>query len=132
MASLRLAGASLVTSRPSIEILPPLVSSSPAINLSRVDLPQPEGPTKTTNSPSSISKLMFGMMFVAPKDLVTLLSVIWPIFSSRYSCRRSLHRTEGQAAHQLSLAEPAHDQDRRDGERRGRRQLRPEQALRAG
>ena len=58
MASLRLAGASPVTSRPSIEIVPPLVSSSPAISRSSVDLPQPDGPTNTTNSPSSMSRSM--------------------------------------------------------------------------
>ena len=62
MASLRLAGASSVTSRPSILIVPPVVSSSPAIRRSSVDLPQPDGPTKTTNSPSSMSRSMLGMM----------------------------------------------------------------------
>ena len=33
---------------------PAVISSSPAIMRSSVDLPQPDGPTKTTNSPSSI------------------------------------------------------------------------------
>ena len=33
------------------------ISSSPAIILKVVDLPQPDGPTKTMNSLSSISKL---------------------------------------------------------------------------
>ena len=69
MASLRLAGASPVTSRPSMLMVPPVVSSRPAIRRSSVDLPQPEGPTKTTNSPSSMSRSMLGMMTVAPKDL---------------------------------------------------------------
>jgi hypothetical protein len=32
---------------PSISISPPVTSSSPAIRRSSVDLPQPEGPTKT-------------------------------------------------------------------------------------
>ena len=68
MASLRLAGASPVTSRPSMLMVPPLVSSSPAISLSSVDLPQPDGPTKTTNSPSSMTRSMSGMMTVDPKD----------------------------------------------------------------
>jgi hypothetical protein len=35
--------------------VPEVTSSSPAIRRSSVDLPQPDGPTKTTNSPSSIS-----------------------------------------------------------------------------
>ena len=76
MASLRLAGASPVTSRPSMEMVPLLVSSSPAISLSSVDLPQPEGPTKTTNSPSSISRSSSGMIVVAPKDFDTFVSLI--------------------------------------------------------
>ena len=33
-----------------------VVSSRPAISRSSVDLPQPDGPTKTTNSPSSMSR----------------------------------------------------------------------------
>jgi hypothetical protein len=39
---------------PSISITPEVGRSSPAMLRSSVDLPQPEGPTKTTNSPSSI------------------------------------------------------------------------------
>jgi hypothetical protein len=35
---------------------PSVVSSSPAIMRSSVDLPQPEGPTSTQNSPSSMSR----------------------------------------------------------------------------
>ncbi|MOA58834.1 hypothetical protein D3C78_1833140 [compost metagenome] len=35
---------------------PSEIASSPAIMRSRVDLPQPEGPTKTTNSPCFISR----------------------------------------------------------------------------
>src|SRR3981189_2763774 len=41
----------------SIEISPELIASSPAIILSVVVLPQPEGPTNTTNSLSRICKL---------------------------------------------------------------------------
>ena len=38
-------------------ISPEVMSSSPAIRRSRVDLPQPDGPTKTTNSLFLISRL---------------------------------------------------------------------------
>src|SRR5688500_4226312 len=110
-------------------IAPALVSSSPAISLSKVDLPHPDGPTKTTNSPASVVRSISGMMTVAPKDFDTFFSVIWPMASSPgilFDC------AEGQAAHQLPLREPAHDQDWRDGQRRGRRKLGPEQPLRAG
>jgi hypothetical protein len=37
---------------------PSLMVSRPAIMRSRVDLPQPDGPTKTMNSPSAISRSM--------------------------------------------------------------------------
>ena len=45
-----------VTSRSPIRIRPPLTSSRPASMRSEVVLPQPEGPTRTRNSPSPISR----------------------------------------------------------------------------
>src|SRR3979490_349362 len=47
-------GWTLLTTRSPIEIVPEVMFSSPASMRSKVDLPQPEGPTSTTNSPSSI------------------------------------------------------------------------------
>src|SRR6476661_8889094 len=47
-------GWTLLTTRSPIEIVPEVMFSNPASIRSRVDLPQPEGPTRTTNSPSSI------------------------------------------------------------------------------
>ena len=47
-----------VTSRPPMRICPPLTVSSPAIILSTVDLPQPDDPTSTTNSPAATSRSM--------------------------------------------------------------------------
>ena len=38
---------------PLIAISPVVMSSSPAIMFRSVDLPQPDGPTRTRNSPSS-------------------------------------------------------------------------------
>ena len=52
MAMLRLDGWTSFTTRPLIEIVPEVISSSPAIMFSSVDFPQPEGPTSTRNSPS--------------------------------------------------------------------------------
>ena len=45
-------GATLVTSRSPIKIAPLSISSNPASMRSDVDFPQPDGPTKTKNSPS--------------------------------------------------------------------------------
>src|SRR5918912_859095 len=47
-------GWTLLTTRSPIEIVPEVMFSRPASIRSNVDLPQPEGPTSTTNSPSSI------------------------------------------------------------------------------
>jgi hypothetical protein len=46
-------------------ISPPLISSSPATMRSSVDLPQPDGPTMTTNSPSAISAFTPWMTWLA-------------------------------------------------------------------
>ena len=50
-------GESLVTSRSPIEMSPSVTSSRPAIIRSSVDLPQPDGPTSTMNSPLAIVRL---------------------------------------------------------------------------
>ena len=47
-------GSRSLTTRPSMRISPALGSSKPAIMRSVVVLPQPDGPTSTTNSPSSM------------------------------------------------------------------------------
>jgi hypothetical protein len=49
-------GSSALTTRSPIAISPSV--SSPAIIRSSVDLPQPDGPTSTMNSPSAISTSM--------------------------------------------------------------------------
>jgi hypothetical protein len=48
-------GSSALTMRSPIFNSPPLIVSSPAIIRKAVDLPHPDGPTSTRNSPSSIS-----------------------------------------------------------------------------
>ena len=58
MAMSRSDGAKSFTRRPAMRISPPVMLSSPAIEFSRVDLPQPDGPTRTRKPPSSISMLM--------------------------------------------------------------------------
>src|SRR5215204_4268602 len=64
-------GRSLTTWSP-IKTLPSVMSSRPAIIRRAVDFPQPEGPTKTTNSPSGISKfILLTATTSSPKTLVT-------------------------------------------------------------
>lgn len=50
---------------------PEVMSSKPAIQRNKVDLPQPDGPTKTTNSPSLISKSTFLEISTSPYALHT-------------------------------------------------------------
>src|SRR5262245_33569894 len=75
MASPRSEAGSPVTSRPSMAISPSVTSSSPAMMRSKVDLPQPDGPTKTMNSPSAIARSTPWITATVPKALRTPLRV---------------------------------------------------------
>ena len=55
-----------LTTLPSIAIVPPVIGSRPASMRSSVDLPHPDGPTSTVNSPSAISNEIPWMTFVLP------------------------------------------------------------------
>ena len=68
MAMSRRRGARSVTSASPIEIAPSVTSSSPAIMRSSVDFPQPEGPTRTRNSPSAISSEMSSTATTPPRE----------------------------------------------------------------
>ena len=59
----------------SIAMVPAVISSSPASMRSSVDLPQPDGPTSTMNSPSLMSKPMPWMTLVLPKLFSMSLNV---------------------------------------------------------
>ncbi len=58
MAMSRSFGLAWLMSSPSTRISPPVMFSSPAMQFIRVDLPQPEGPTRMRNSPASIFSAM--------------------------------------------------------------------------
>src|SRR5262249_29553160 len=126
----RLAGGTSLTSTPSISIRPPFTSSRPAISRSNVDLPQPDGPTKTTNSPPSISRSTEGMIVTSPNDLLTPRRTILPLMPKLPEYRSSFDRSERKAAHKLPLGKPPEYQDGRYRHGRRRRQLGPEQPLR--
>src|SRR5436305_5925790 len=71
MAMSRALGGRLFTTRSPIRISLEVMFSSPAIMRIRVDLPQPDGPTRTTNSPSVIMTLTPWITSVAPKAFLT-------------------------------------------------------------
>jgi hypothetical protein len=50
MEILRARGGRSLTTLPPMLMVPPVISSRPAIMRSVVDFPHPEGPTRTTNS----------------------------------------------------------------------------------
>src|SRR5581483_12471807 len=56
MATSRCRGETPLTTRPSKETVPDVIVSRPATMRSAVVLPQPDGPTSTTNSPSPTSR----------------------------------------------------------------------------
>src|SRR5687768_10600105 len=75
MAMSRSFGCRSFTTRPPIEISPALIGSSPAIMRSKVDLPQPEGPSRTTKLPSSILRSMPWITSRSPKVFLMLRTV---------------------------------------------------------
>src|SRR5688500_15136151 len=64
-------GGILLTTVPPMLTVPSPISSRPAIIRSSVDLPQPEGPTSTQNSPSAMAMSTPRMTCVEPKCLWT-------------------------------------------------------------
>src|SRR3982751_631700 len=87
-----------LTTLPSIAIVPALMSSSPASMRSNVDLPQPEGPTSTVNSPSAMSKPMPWMTLVEPK-----LFSMSRNETEAIACLSALDRARSQAADHVAL-----------------------------
>src|SRR5580765_2920264 len=101
-------GARCVTSRPPMEIVPPVVSSSPAISRRSVDLPQPEGPTSTMNSPSRTVSETSSIARTPPANSFVTWSTTIPL--SPTSAPSSLHRARRQAERDLPLDDHEEDQ----------------------
>ena len=66
MAMPRCAGGTSFITMPPISSVPPEIFSNPAIIRSKVDFPQPDGPTKTISSPCAISRLIPLSTFTSP------------------------------------------------------------------
>src|SRR5262245_14738293 len=98
MAMSRSLGARSLTRLPSILISPPLTSSSPAIILSSVDLPQPEGPTSTMNSPSLISRS-------TPCRTCTLPKLFWTFWMLMEAIGLTFHGAGREALDEIALDE---------------------------
>src|SRR2546430_4192315 len=118
MAMSRSFGGTSLTTSPSTAISPALISSSPAIIRSVVDLPQPEGPTSTTNSLSAMSRSMPRTASVSSYFLTTFLSETCAIYST-------LRRAGGEAGNVIVHQEGVDDQRRRGTEQRAGHDLTP-------
>src|SRR6185437_10062656 len=108
MAMSRSLGATELTSRSPIQISPEVTVSSPATMASRVDLPQPEGPTSAMNSPCRASRSMPLSTSTMPKFLVRLRTVRDDMEASLTGS--SFDRALGQPAHEILAAEEVDEQ----------------------
>src|SRR3954451_1036900 len=118
MAMSRSFGATSLTTRPPMEMLPELTSSRPAIMRSVVDLPQPDGPTSTTNSWSAMSRSMPRTASTSSYFLITLRNVTSAMSST-------LCRTGGQAGNVVVHQEGVDDQRRGSAEQSAGHDLPP-------
>src|SRR6478735_2506395 len=113
-------GRSFTTSSP-MRSSPSVTVSSPATIRRAVDLPQPEGPTSTSISPSSMTRSSsrmptwpFGYTFVTPSN-VTDATGTSRVGGARVGWVRwsSLHRPGEQAPHEVALQGEEHDERQR-------------------
>src|SRR5215472_17582840 len=101
-------GGRSLTTVPPIMISPDVVSSRPAIILRVVLLPQPEGPTSTTNSSSAMSRSMPRTASVWSNFLMTLCKLTCAM-------ALSLRRAGGEAGDVVVHEEGVDDHGRRRG-----------------
>src|SRR5690625_1139758 len=94
----RCAGGKRLTSRPWISTRPPSTSSSPATMRKVVDLPQPEGPRRTRNSPGSARKLTPSTATVSPQTLRT-----WSASTAAVLASSDIHSLPLRGFHDLDL-----------------------------
>ncbi len=112
MAMSRSLGGTSLTTRSPIAISPEVTVSSPAIIASSVDLPQPEGPTSTTNSPVSTSRSMPFSTSTEPKRLERLRTLS--------EAMALLDRALGEAADEIAAAEEIDEKRRQRRDQHGR------------
>src|SRR5215210_4477458 len=108
MARLRSLGSRSLTTLSSMRSVPSLMSSSPTIMFSRVDFPQPEGPTRMKNSPSSIVKVAASTATVPSGNRLVTEST--PMTAMRTSLL-TLDGAGGESGDDAALEHQHHDDD---------------------
>src|SRR6185503_17432257 len=116
MAMSRSLGGMALTTRSPISTVPPSGRSRPAITFSRVDLPQPDGPSSTANSPFSTVRSIPLRTSTGPNRLCTPRTLSAAIDPP--SCPL-LYCAGGQAAQEISSAEEVDQQGRQCREQHG-------------
>src|ERR1700678_125203 len=96
-----------------MRISPEVIDSRPAMVLSSVDLPQPDGPTSTRKPPLSRVRSMPLRISSAPKRLRKPLI-------SRKAMGSTFHRAGHETAHEVAAGEDVDDQGGRRGDDRRR------------
>src|SRR6266478_9056316 len=119
MARPRLAAGTSFILTPSMNSSPAVIASSPAMRRRSVDLPHPDGPTRTTNSRSFTARSMFRSTSTWAKRLPR------PRALSSLMAGASLHGPLRQAADELPLEGEEGDQDRDDRDHQAGHQNRP-------
>src|ERR1700758_3108173 len=119
MAMSRSRGRTFETSLPPIRMCPASSGSSPASILSAVDLPEPEGPTRTRSSPSLIVRFSLSTAALGVPGYRRGASSYWPEAISV----PSLERAHRQSANHSLLRRPAGEDDRDAGDDRRSREL---------
>src|SRR5450830_312833 len=96
-------GPGSVTRLPLVVMSPLLGSAKPAIALSRVDLPQPDGPSRQTNWPSEMSRLISFRATTSRssllKTLLTPVTMIWDALMSALQSAMPAQHVIVQTAH---------------------------------
>src|SRR5829696_1517857 len=107
MARLRSLGSTSLTTLSSMRSSPSVMSSRPTIMLSSVDFPQPDGPTRMKNSPSSIVKLALSTATVPSGNRLVTRST--PMTAMReYLLGLALDGAGGEAGDDAALEDQHH------------------------
>src|SRR5258707_11414174 len=106
MAMSRSLGGTSVTSRSPISTRPLSIGSSPASRRRAVVLPEPDGPTRTMNSPSLISRSSPSRAGGASLPNTRVADTYFTLATGDLRSFDSAHR---QAADQRALGDPADD-----------------------
>src|SRR5689334_5338713 len=109
-------GSTQVTSRPPISTCPRRTSMRPAMEWSRVDFPQPDGPSSTMNSPGSMDRSSDSRMEFPPSTTWRSRMITLEMDAMAATSCSALHRAGGDTPHEPPTGHQVHDQRDQRGE----------------